>query len=268
MFRDGKRKWRVGLTWLAFALLVAASSMLFLFGCGINILSGLQYCPVPIDRSELDRQIATREALQQKIHEAEINVARIAPCAVADAPSPTPTPLPSPTPQRRAADGPIVGKTGRMQITLWWHTEDDIDLYLECNPPGHEMSPSTPASRGPDLCGDGVLDVDANRNMISPTTNPAEHIYWKDNIPPVFYSVKVRPFKTGSDHKIPYSVRIEYDGEEKICSGDVSWNGFTRTGHLQIPIVFTPKHPLAECAVRTEIMNLPCPAGQSCGGNK
>jgi hypothetical protein len=253
---DRKRSWWIGLTWSAFALLLFASGGLLLLGCGINILPGHRYCPIPVDRSNLEREIATREALQQKIHDAEIHLARIAPCAD------------PPAPQRRAQTGPIVGKSGRMQVTLWWHSTDDIDLYLECNPPGKEMSPQNAATRGPGLCGDGILDVDANRNMASPTTSPAEHIYWKENIPAASYTVKVRPFKTNSGAKIPYSVRVEFDGEEKICSGDVAWDGSSRTGHAQIAIVFRPSHPLPDCALEVQAMRIPCPPGQQCGGDK
>jgi hypothetical protein len=151
---------------------------------------------------------------------------------------------------------------------LWWHTTDDIDLYLQCHPPGKEISPTNAASRGPGLCGDGILDVDANRNMASPTTSPAEHIYWKENIPPASYVVKVRPFKTLSGDKIPYSIRVEFDGEEKVCNGNVSWDGRTRTGHSQTAIIFTPSHPLPDCTLRVESMNLPCSGEPTCGGDK
>jgi hypothetical protein len=265
MFRVGEHGRWVNLTWITFALLLLASSTLLIFGCKISFLPGSGYCPAPVDRSGVEREAAKREALQQRVHEAEIRLARIAPCA---SPTPSPSTPAQPPPERRAETGPTVGKTGRMQVTLWWHTTDDIDLYVTCNPPGNELSPKTDSSRGPGLCGDGVLDVDANRNMTAPTTSPAEHIYWKENIPAATYVVFVKPFKTGSGDKIPYSVRVEFDGEERICSGDVSWNGRTRTGHAEIPITFTPNHPLPNCATKVVPQILNCPPGQSCGGDK
>jgi hypothetical protein len=269
MSGDGKRGRWVGLTWVLFALLIFASSTLLVFGCKIAFLPGRGYCPAPVDRSDLEREIARREALEQKVHDAEINVARIAGCAT---PPPTPIPAATPTPPvapPHHAEGPTIGKSGRMQITLWWHTVDDIDLHLQCNPPGTELSPESPASRGPGLCGDGTLDVDANRNMVSPTTSPAEHIYWKQDIPAVSYVVTVRPFKTHSGDKIPYSVRVEYDGEEKVCSGDVSWDGRVRTGHSQVALIFTPSHPLPDCALTVLPINNPCQPGQQhCGEDK
>ena len=39
-----------------------------------------------------------------------------------------------------------------------------------------------------------------------------------------------------------------YDGEVKICSGKVQWDGTNGKGYYQSPITFQPKHPLPECA--------------------
>jgi hypothetical protein len=62
--------------------------------------------------------------------------------------------------------------------------------------------------------------------------------------------VAVRPMSTESGAPIPFSVRIDYDGESRICTGVVMWDG--RIGYQRRVIYFTPQHPLPDCSYSDE----------------
>jgi hypothetical protein len=253
------------LLWTAFGLMLAASGVLLLYACDLkhpSFLSTAQrFCPVPVDTSGRDRAVTKRGELQSRIHDAEIKIARVASCAPGPAPSASPiparpapqpsaSPQPSPSPRAQNNDpGPTVGRRGKLEITLWWNTKDDLDLTVRC--PGGMLSPNA-GQHGPGVCGDGVHDVDANQKMVSPVTDPKEHVPW--SAPPDGpYKVEVKAYKTDHTDPIDYSVRIQLDDEVRICSGKVQWDGRAGVGYYQSPIAFRPEHPLPQC----EYENMP-----------
>jgi len=247
------------LLWAAFAALLAASGVVLLYACDVDHPSLLgtaqRFCPRPVDTSVRDRAMARRDAIQNRIHDAELKIAQIANCAPVPSPSasparPTPQPsaspqpTPSPSPRAQNIPGPTVGRRGKLEVTLWWNTKDDLDLTINC--PGGTLSPRA-NQHGPNICGDGVHDVDANQKMVNSVTDPKEHAAWTSP-PDGDYRVEVKAYQTSHPDPIDYSVRIEFDGEVKICSGKVQWDGTKGVGYYQSPITFQPKHPLPECA--------------------
>jgi len=72
-----------GTLWVVFALLLALSGVRLLFGCALTMPAflKLQFCPAPVDTSALDREKERRETLEERVRKAEIELARIAPCA-------------------------------------------------------------------------------------------------------------------------------------------------------------------------------------------
>jgi hypothetical protein len=44
---------------------------------------------------------------------------------------------------------------------------------------------------GPGVCGDGIIDVDANRKRLHPINDPAEHAVWVRSAPMGDYTVAV-----------------------------------------------------------------------------
>jgi hypothetical protein len=257
------------LLWSAFGLLLAASGVVLLYACDLNhphfLSTAQRFCPVPVDTSARDRAVAKRDALQARIHDAELKIARIASCVPAPtaapsaspvpprpaqqpapqpsaSPQPSSSPQPAPAPRAQNNDpGPTVGRRGKLEITLWWNTTDDLDLTVLC--PGGVLSPRA-SEHGPGVCGDGVHDVDANQKMINPVSDPKEHVTW-DSPPDGDYTVQVKAYKTNHPEPIDYSVRIQLDDEVRICQGTVQWNG--ATGYYESPIIFKPRHPLPEC---------------------
>jgi hypothetical protein len=84
---------RAGL-WGLFALCLISSGVLLLPACGLNLplqlSSRLQsrFCPVPVDRSAVEHANEARQLMQERIRKAELEIARIAPCASAAPASP------------------------------------------------------------------------------------------------------------------------------------------------------------------------------------
>jgi hypothetical protein len=79
---------RAGL-WGLFALCLIASGLLLLPACGLEVPLHISYaqrlrskfCPVPIDRTAYLRASEERKAKLERIHRAEIAIARTARCA-------------------------------------------------------------------------------------------------------------------------------------------------------------------------------------------
>jgi hypothetical protein len=98
--------------WATFAFLIGCCGYLALAACdlGIRPLFALRYCSVPASPDRLADQRARETGLRDRIHEAEMRLARLPVCA-APSPSPLPpepkkeakvvppTPQPTPTPQ-------------------------------------------------------------------------------------------------------------------------------------------------------------------------
>jgi len=163
-------------------------------------------------------------------------------------------------PQKPAEGGPVVGERGRLEITLWWDTTDDLDIVVKC--PGGVLDSAylfaskrlgVIAGRGPGVCGDGIIDVDANRKRLHPVNNPAEHAFWKRNVPAGLLEVEVVGYNdTSPNSRIPYSVRVEFAGEQKVCSGHVEIYGAhgvlgAVAKRNESPIRFIAQRPLPEC---------------------
>lgn len=167
--------------------------------------------------------------------------------------------------------GPVIGKRGPVEVTLWWNTTDDLDLFVVCPPAGlldpWELTPvrakrivSGPfrgriMGMGPGVCGDGSIDVDANRQRLHPVNNPAEHAVWQNSIPAGVYTVGVRPSKLQRpNYRVSYSLRVELNGEQKICNGEVGWNDRSSriAGFQQLVIKFAPGQSLPDCHLENQ----------------
>ena len=166
--------------------------------------------------------------------------------------------------------GPVIGKRGPIEVTLWWESTDDLDLVVACPPAGlldpWEMTavrsqrtiggtfPNRLMGMGPGVCGDGTIDVDANRKRIHPVDHPAEHAVWQERIPAGAYTVAVRPSKLAQfNSKVSYSIRVDLNGEQKICTGQVAEydHSSQRAGFGQLVIKFQPGQSLPDCHPET-----------------
>jgi hypothetical protein len=261
--------------WAAASLVLGANGLILLLACDFNVPSilgqGRRFCPVPVETGALAHELARKNQLETRMHEAELRLARVPRCADGNDAAPPapqgPATLPSPqgptTPQRsEGPNGPRIGARGKLEITLWWHTVDDLDLRVVC--PGGMISPSSSHTTGPGICGDGVHDVEANRNMIDPVNDPAEHIVWKRDIPEGSYKVLVVPKSTLRSTPIDYKVRVDLDGASRVCSGQVRWDAEAGNGNAQVPLEFNPTAALPACQSSNVSMHKCAPDEPNC----
>ncbi len=117
---------------------------------------------------------------------------------------------------RGAATHETSVQTGDVQVTLTWHAEADIDLYVE-DPNGDEVSysnPSVPSGGQLDrdnLCGDFVM-------------GRPENIYWpKDGAPEGTYKVSVNYYADcASAGPVSWTVRTVVRGQAKTYRGTLN----------------------------------------------
>ena len=264
---------RLGL-WVLFAALVLAGGDLVLRACGTWQVLGFvrNYCPLPPDR-RFAGEVADGEGLRRQVHVAEMMLAEQSPCKPDAAPPPTeaekapapepvvpPTPPTPPTPESKALDEKVEergGKKGQLQFTLAWETLDDLDLNVVC--PGGKIS-SKQGERGPRTCGDGVKDIDANRNLVeNVSSSPVENIVWPTDYPDGEYRLEIIEYRAagsdGAGNRVPFTLRMRLGDQERECHGEVTQlpeskmvphDGVTPSGTEQT-ISWRSGQPLPEC---------------------
>ena len=279
---DRLRALRVGL-WLLFAALVIAGGDLVLRACGTWSVLGYvrNYCPMLPNRS-FARDVAEGASLRRQVHVAELRLAEQPLCPAetpAAPPAPAapvaPEPVPPPPPEQPVAPEPSAeskaiderveqrgGKKGQLQFTLAWNTLDDLDLNVTC--PGGHIS-SAQVERGPGICGDGVKDTDANRNLVeNVSSTPVENVVWPLDYPDGTYRLEVIEYKAtienGAGNTVPFTLRIRLGDQERECHGEVTQlaqdemverHGTTPSGTAQL-LTWHTGEPLPQCGFTEE----------------
>lgn len=129
-------------------------------------------------------------------------------------PPPPPPPAPPQPPQPRGCQEQGC-ETGRLQITLIWPTQDDLDLYVDC--PGDTLYFGHRAGS----CGDGKLDIDAQNERDMP--NPVENVRWQAPPPNGRYRVRVQLWDfRGRARPIDYEVQIRLNDQLRSCKGRIT----------------------------------------------
>lgn len=203
----------VAILWGAFALLVIWIGGEFLFACEARLAS-LVWNTCPASNQRLLEESERSRALQREIHAAEMSLAQKPVCEpVAE------TKIDPQTKREAYSRG---AKPGRLEIFLTWHTLDDIDLEISC--PGGKLGGQAGAS-GPGICGDGRVDLDANKNLKENIqSDPIEHAVWRDEIPAGLYRFKAHLFMakdSSREREIPFEMTIILDGKQRTCSGSL-----------------------------------------------
>ena len=144
-------------------------------------------------------------------------VIRIAafPSSWQNCPLPLPPPPPPPPPPQPRGCQEQGCETGRLQITLIWPTQDDLDLYVDC--PGDTLN----FSHRSGSCGDGKLDIDAQNERDMP--NPVENVRWQAPPPNGRYRVRVQLWDfRGRPRPIDYEVQIRLNDQLRSCKGRIT----------------------------------------------
>ncbi|WP_294532289.1 hypothetical protein [uncultured Rhodoblastus sp.] len=207
----------IGGAWAIFALILLVLGGQFLFACGFGLGGWIwNACPMKVDIARLALEAEKAEMLQRQIHVAELDVARKPIC---EPPKPKEEFI-----RLRERTYKRGATSGKLEVFLAWHTLDDVDLVITC--PGGRLG-GAGGSFGPGVCGDGKLDVDANRNLIMNIQHdPVEHIVWHDDPPAGNYLFSAQIYKAmdGPRQKnIPFEMTMSLDGEQKKCTGTLEW---------------------------------------------
>lgn len=103
--------------------------------------------------------------------------------------------------------------SGKIQITLTWNTEADVDLYL-VEPDGHTIAYFDDTSNA----GDGFLDVD-DTDGFGP-----ENIFYEEDIPAGEYKVQVNLFDVASQSDLPtsYTVKVKRNNISEVFNGSLN----------------------------------------------
>lgn len=208
------------LLWTGFGLLLAAGAWLFLRACGLDGF-GLNYCPAPRDHAALMREVADGDRLRDQVHRAQMALTEQPLCA-------PPPPVPDAAPATRPIDERVTergGRNGKLQFTLLWDTLDDLDLNVTC--PGGDIN-GFPGHRGPGICSDGVKDLDANRNTTENVSeHPVENVVWQGDPPQGTYRIDVIEYRSkgGIANTVPFTLRLRWNGQERVCHSDVTDTG-------------------------------------------
>jgi hypothetical protein len=221
------------LLWLLFAALMGVIYYLLFVTCDVAIgphmtlLSnfGVNACvsPYAFDAA------ARRRELEERIRKAELDLARIQgdcapPQQQAMRPTPTPTPVrtPAPTPTPTAtpptvrdvcdelrARGAPCNPNAKLQVSIGWHGQDDLDLHVEC--PGGELYYNSNTA----CSGSGYIDTNHDEMARPPAYNAVENAEWL-NPPRGRYRIKVNlfEFKNQPAHNIPFTVVIKCGNQE------------------------------------------------------
>lgn len=161
--------------WTAFGLMLLIGAAQFLLACGFSMGVWVwTYCPAPIDRAGVFVEGERGKHLQRLVHAAEMMLAEKPLCEAVP-------------PARKAETEQTIRKTyergargGMLEVFLSWKTLDDLDLLVFC-PGGGSIGGTV---NHPGSCGDGAIDLDANRNLVkNVSTTPTEHAVWRNLIP-------------------------------------------------------------------------------------
>ncbi|RWM48369.1 MAG: hypothetical protein EOR78_29420 [Mesorhizobium sp.] len=245
-------KWlAASVLWLIPIVLAGAIAWLLLPACGVALPFGLTafgkgggaYCalvapPPTVDQARLHTQELMAEAavLEEQLRRHLNSCVR--------------TPLQSDVSKDMDKKlGDRKGQTGKLQVTLTWHTRDDLDLIAEC--PGGTLGWN---DKGPGICGDGIKDVDSNRfRRENLSSEPVENIFWQKDIPSGSYVFEVNPtsidLEGNPTKEIPFEIRFRYQDKEKVCLGSVS--SATGGDGKQKSIKWNLGDPLPECDFMT-----------------
>jgi hypothetical protein len=126
---------------------------------------------------------------------------------------PTLAPTATPSATRVATLG-----TGDVQVTLFWNSTNDLDLWVS-DPNGEVIY----YSHSPSMSG-GTLDVDANKDCSNMTNQPVENIFWPTGqAPRGEYVISVNYYKQCETAvSSPFTIRVLVDGQVQEFTGVVN----------------------------------------------
>ena len=111
-------------------------------------------------------------------------------------------------------------QTGKIQVSLFWNTCDDIDLHVVYASGNGYSDIINWQNRYGKLSG-GILDVDMNAQGPH-NYKCVENVFWPNNVPKGFFIVKAHFYKSFSNNRrIPVMIRIKIDNRVEVYNAYV-----------------------------------------------
>ncbi|NKB62144.1 MAG: hypothetical protein GKR95_08410 [Gammaproteobacteria bacterium] len=121
------------------------------------------------------------------------------------------------------------GIRGKVDISLLWNNQNDLDLYVIC-PNGQQISYKRKIN-----CG-GQLDIDMNVRADELVSDPIEHIRWDDIPESGTYSVLVKDAQSRNGNRTSeFRIDIVIGGEETSHAGVVDYGQVVTVTTFSIP---------------------------------
>ena len=216
--------WWLG--WLVLGIAIAYLLWLLVLPCGIRLPFGgtLHLCPAAI--AEVDRGAAARQdQLEGEIARLELELATLEGQCQAQLVVPEPSqevveaPPPDEIDRRLEREN---AQQGELSFTLVWNNRSDIDLAVTC-PYGSRIYWRNKTENNSSCTGE--LDVDANVNAGSATSDPVENIFYS-RAGSGRYHVEVKLYaKRLNIRAHDFTLRIQDGGSTREVQGRVSSEG-------------------------------------------
>jgi len=111
-------------------------------------------------------------------------------------------------------------QTGKIQVSLFWNTCDDIDLHVVYAPGNGYSDLINWKNRYSRLSG-GILDVDMNAQGPH-NYKCVENVFWPNNVPRGFFIVKAHFYKSFSNNRrVPITIRVKIDNKIEVYNTSV-----------------------------------------------
>jgi hypothetical protein len=111
-------------------------------------------------------------------------------------------------------------QTGKIQVSLFWNTCDDIDLHVVYAPGNGYSDLINWQNRYSKLSG-GILDVDMNAQGPH-NYKCVENVFWPNNVPRGFFIVKAHFYKSFSNNRrVPITIRVKIDNKIEVYNNSV-----------------------------------------------
>ena len=216
--------WWLG--WLVLGIAIAYLLWLLVLPCGVRLPFGgtLHLCPAAI--AEVDRGAAARQdQLEGEIARLELDLATLEGQCRAQLVVPEPSqevveaPPPDEIDRRLEREN---AQQGELSFTLVWNNRSDIDLAVTC-PYGSRIYWRNKTENNSSCTGE--LDVDANVNAGSATSDPVENIFYS-RAGSGRYHVEVKLYaKRLNIRAHDFTLRIQDGGATREVQGRVSSEG-------------------------------------------
>ncbi|GAA4409177.1 hypothetical protein GCM10023187_32080 [Nibrella viscosa] len=115
------------------------------------------------------------------------------------------------------------GRRGAFSVNLRWFSTDDLDLHVT-DPGGNRLNFQQREVTYNDCS--GILDLDANADEATATSDPQENAYW-EKAHPGFYTIEVVCFKRRSPKgtPIPFEVTVLHGNEQYVRQREAHQEG-------------------------------------------